>query len=157
MPLNNPPSYAAVSYVRGNSLVTKIITVNGQIPIVRSNGDTALLWINAISIDQNNIDERREQIVIMRQIYSKAMFFYIWLGYGSQKTERLVQGLSEFDWPAAKSYFLSSIGQTQVPPLTWHVDIFPTLWQLTRLQHWSRIWIAQEFHQQSSRTTYWST
>ncbi|KAH9203950.1 heterokaryon incompatibility, partial [Leptodontidium sp. 2 PMI_412] len=38
------------------------------------------LWIDAICIDQDNIEERNEQVRRMGDIYQKAALIYIWLG-----------------------------------------------------------------------------
>jgi hypothetical protein len=38
------------------------------------------LWIDAVCIDQRNLDERRTQVEMMGEIYSNAREVLIWLG-----------------------------------------------------------------------------
>ncbi|KAH6987652.1 heterokaryon incompatibility protein-domain-containing protein [Ilyonectria sp. MPI-CAGE-AT-0026] len=38
------------------------------------------LWVDALCINQSDIKERNSQVGIMRSIYSKAMFVFIWMG-----------------------------------------------------------------------------
>lgn len=38
------------------------------------------LWIDAISIDQENISERNIQVPLMRDIYARAAVINVWLG-----------------------------------------------------------------------------
>lgn len=80
-----------MSYVWGNPKETKTIYVNGLIQNVTNNLHSALLqlrsptssrklWVDAICIDQRNLDEKQQQIALMRDIYTKAKYVAIWLG-----------------------------------------------------------------------------
>ncbi len=40
----------------------------------------ALLWIDAICINQNDPSERASQVEIMDQVYKRASFTFVWLG-----------------------------------------------------------------------------
>ncbi len=42
--------------------------------------DLEFCWIDAICIDQSNLDERAAQVVIMADIYASARLVVIWLG-----------------------------------------------------------------------------
>lgn len=44
-------------------------------------------WIDAISINQNNDSGRSEQVVLMKEIYTKAHKVWVWLGLPSESTE----------------------------------------------------------------------
>ncbi|KAH7364025.1 heterokaryon incompatibility protein-domain-containing protein [Rhexocercosporidium sp. MPI-PUGE-AT-0058] len=60
------------------------------------------LWIDAVCIDQNNIEERGQQVSLMFEIYTKASVVIAWLGGEDEYTVpalRLLYGLSGlWDW-----------------------------------------------------------
>lgn len=77
------PEYRALSYVWGDPSATKSILVDNTPFEVRENlwnylaqarheGYVDALWIDAICINQDDLDERSKQVAIMGQIYSKA-------------------------------------------------------------------------------------
>jgi hypothetical protein len=83
--------YKALSYVWGQENPTYEVQLNGKLKFVRENLWMALqqlrlvdkyrvLWVDAICINQENEDERKEQVQRMGDIYSKASTVLIWLG-----------------------------------------------------------------------------
>ena len=81
--LSAQPAYKALSYCWGDANETKEIIVNGCITKVTSNLENALrrlrvrelgtfIWIDALSINQGDAEERGHQVLRMRDIYSKA-------------------------------------------------------------------------------------
>ena len=91
-PIDGPfPPYVALSYAWGEKLNYRGIDLNGVLfPLgrnvwtflqdMRESGRYGTYWIDAISIDQNNVRERNHQVQMMRQIYSNAESVSIWLG-----------------------------------------------------------------------------
>lgn len=88
--LDDNPVYEALSYRWGNINDTKTITLCGQSFKVTSNAFHALealrldtesrfLWVDAICIDQKNLEERSHQVNIMGNIYSNALNVRVWL------------------------------------------------------------------------------
>ncbi|KAI3324134.1 HET-domain-containing protein [Xylariaceae sp. AK1471] len=86
--LDNAPPYRALSYTWGTKGADLTITVNDQIIGIFENLEAALrrlrreakprtLWIDAICINQDDIDERAEQVKLMRQIYENTTQVYI--------------------------------------------------------------------------------
>lgn len=101
-----PPPYLALSYVWGDPNDTKRIRVNGQPFLVTVNLHATLmhlsqlssilregiakaagaakaevyLWVDAICIDQGNLEEKARQVSRMGQVYSSALTVLIWLG-----------------------------------------------------------------------------
>jgi hypothetical protein len=76
------PQYDALSYMWGPG-VTKPIEINGSICEIRENlsqalvhlrlaNQTRVLWVEAICIDQESVEERKHQVAQMGKIYSKA-------------------------------------------------------------------------------------
>ncbi|EMC92640.1 hypothetical protein BAUCODRAFT_40580, partial [Baudoinia panamericana UAMH 10762] len=90
--LETRPKYRALSYVWGNGRPIWRVSVNGQFLNVRWNlytfletmldaEQTALpIFIDAICIDQGNIEERGMQVTLMGEIYKSAQEVVVWLG-----------------------------------------------------------------------------
>jgi hypothetical protein len=47
---------------------------------LRRDGQTELIWIDAICIDQRNVEERNQQVRLMDRVYSQAVQVKVWLG-----------------------------------------------------------------------------
>ena len=87
--------YEALSYVWGDTKVTRQILVNGYCFNATNNLEAALrqlrrarkprlLWVDAICIDQSNRTEKAEQVVQMDKVYRAAERVLIWLGRESR-------------------------------------------------------------------------
>lgn len=89
------PNYIALSYTWGDDTVKKPIRVNDGMFNVTSNLEIALrylrksrsfpilserLWIDAICINQQDVEERNSQVRRMREVYRRASRVLIWLG-----------------------------------------------------------------------------
>ncbi|KAF5720992.1 het-6OR heterokaryon incompatibility (het-6OR allele) [Fusarium mundagurra] len=85
------PKYEALSYVWGFSVQNRQMKCNDQTFMITDSLDTALrrlrlvgdsrcLWVDQICIDQTSLEERSEQVSIMRDIYSGATLVNAWLG-----------------------------------------------------------------------------
>ncbi|KAK8201634.1 heterokaryon incompatibility protein-domain-containing protein [Phyllosticta capitalensis] len=53
------------------------------------------IWIDAICINQKDKEEKRTQLPLMGEIYSWAHCTYVWLGEGSEKSDRAMSRLVE--------------------------------------------------------------
>ncbi|KAI0161466.1 heterokaryon incompatibility protein-domain-containing protein [Xylariaceae sp. FL1272] len=95
------PSFEAVSYCwgdqsrhekiklvtadpSGNETFESDVTVTESLYCalkgLRNAENVRLLWVDAICINQRDIDERNSQVSLMRQVYSRARQVVIWLG-----------------------------------------------------------------------------
>lgn len=95
-PWSESVRYSALSYVWGPPHVTKEIQVDGKSYHVTENLHAAMLqlramdmesgswyrlwWIDAICIDQGNLDEHGHQVNFMARIYRRALAVVVWLG-----------------------------------------------------------------------------
>lgn len=88
--------YEALSYVWGNPHDRVLITVNGLYLSITRNLHKALirlrnstfdrvLWVDAICIDQTNLEERASQVQLMAEIYASASQVLIWLGEDDER------------------------------------------------------------------------
>ncbi|KAN0110697.1 Heterokaryon incompatibility protein (HET) domain containing protein [Hyaloscypha variabilis] len=87
----NNPGFEAASYVWGDQTVRKQISCEGADITVTENLHDALLhmrfpqtprliWADAICINQNDLDERKQQVSLMRDIFNQASRVVVWLG-----------------------------------------------------------------------------
>lgn len=99
-------SYEALSYTWGTMEKLKSISLNGStFPVtynlwaalseLRHQGRDRILWIDAISIDQENIPERGQQVQQMAEIYCKADEVLIWLGYATHETNMIMDAMQQ--------------------------------------------------------------
>lgn len=96
-----PPNYIAISYAWEDATpVQRILykdgryiwlseTLSGLFATLGKQHDTLTLWIDALCIHQNDVEERGHQVNLMKQIYSSAQCVIIWLGLGSRETDRI--------------------------------------------------------------------
>jgi len=88
------PEYTAISYTWGDESLKKLMQLNGKTMQVTANLESALrylrpgdkegyslfLWIDALCINQENLQERNQQVQRMRDIYRDAKNVTVWLG-----------------------------------------------------------------------------
>ncbi|PVH83948.1 HET-domain-containing protein, partial [Cadophora sp. DSE1049] len=110
----NPP-YKALSYVWGAAKATRrSITVDGHPHLVTVNLEFALrrirqpdvvttFWIDALSINQEDNEERSIQVGMMRNIYARAREVVIYLGEAPH--HEFAGGPSKSRYPSALSVF----------------------------------------------------
>ncbi|KAF4630773.1 hypothetical protein G7Y89_g7369 [Cudoniella acicularis] len=91
-------NYEALSYTWGSTSSTGTITLNGCPFEVTKNLEAALrhlreqdalrtLWVDAICIDQENVEERCREVARMSSIYYHARRVVVWLGEGSPDSD----------------------------------------------------------------------
>ena len=109
--LSEKPRYEALSYCWGNPTPNRAIICNDKPFRITTNLDLALrrlrseteeriLWADAICINQQDIDERNQQVRLMRQIYENAERVVVWLGEDTNHSDlgmALVPKLIEAD------------------------------------------------------------
>ena len=88
--LSAKPRYKAVSYTWGEPVLSHMIYINGRAMRVRYNlfmallylrhtSRTQTLWIDALTINQDDVSERNQQVRIMGQIYKNSHETVVWL------------------------------------------------------------------------------
>ena len=89
--LDENPNYQALSYVWGHPEDTVALTVNGlnfqatrnlvaALRRLRSSMKPQTLWVDALCINQSDMDEKTGQILIMDKIYKGASCVQVFLG-----------------------------------------------------------------------------
>ncbi|KAF2127243.1 HET-domain-containing protein [Dothidotthia symphoricarpi CBS 119687] len=103
--LDDRPTYTALSYVWGDATKTRPVLVNGHVVHVTTNLADALfqlredgvevVWADALSINQNNDNEKNHQVQKMKTIYQMANYVIAWLGVESDTSKRGMLKLCE--------------------------------------------------------------
>ncbi|KAH7067456.1 heterokaryon incompatibility protein-domain-containing protein [Paraphoma chrysanthemicola] len=145
--------YEALSYVWGDPQTDRFIYCpTGKIPIaanlsqallhIRCSDRTRVLWIDAVCIDQKNVQERSHQVSMMGNIYSQAQQVLVWLGPDSRNI-------------AAKTF---AILRTLIhPPFLTVPDeqVLPHMEQVEKSVWFTRLWVVQEFFMSKRAIAIW--
>lgn len=158
--LDHPPSYSALSYTWGSPIQERFIDCDGQrlgvtlnlwkaLRSLRQATDTCTFWIDAICINQRNIDERNSQVPLMKEIYQRAAEVVVWLGEDKRNSADGVSLLPRihnaamegqlFQGPDSLSMRLDQAGLPGFDSLVW-----TALAELYRRSWFTRIWVVQE-------------
>ena len=164
--LISPPPYVALSYCWGDPEITRKIFLNGNSLQVTNNLYAALqqlkergvetVWVDAICIDQMNVEERNLQLLRISAIYRKAQYTIAWIGEPTNESENknaislirilsvplhtLKQDVSDLGQEVARhSYVLDPTASRHIAEIGWkHLS------PLFNLKYWRRVWIIQE-------------
>ncbi|KAH7074011.1 heterokaryon incompatibility protein-domain-containing protein [Paraphoma chrysanthemicola] len=151
--------YTCLSYEWDSKPGGEWIIINGELHYVRRNLWDFLrvatskyckqkLWIDALCIDQTNIDERSHQVQMMVTIYKEASEVWVWLG-DDPTAARLLTGN-----PVAKEGTISKSKHGNAPPglavsgesikgQQTQKDI-DRMAYVSQNSYWTRAWITQE-------------
>ncbi|RFU27850.1 hypothetical protein B7463_g8502, partial [Scytalidium lignicola] len=173
--LNYELEFEALSYTWGNPTERIPIEVNDETMLVTKNLATALvylrnksnsrsLWVDAICINQDDVDERSAQVASMVKIYRSAKRVISWLGIRDSFFDpfiemeyatllfRHIRFLKEY--PPFQKYVESNGSQKPYSGFQDHKDTFNNgIYSLQLLigererekpEYWQRAWIIQE-------------
>jgi hypothetical protein len=100
--ITSTPEFYTLSYTWGTELADYFVQVNDERKPVTQSCFEALIslrqhkclfvWIDQLCVDQENLAERSEQVVLMHQIYSRALAVYVWLGRFDETDHRQTSG-----------------------------------------------------------------
>jgi len=129
-----PYMYESLSYTWGSNIKSHTILVNGDALRITANlydalqsiqrwkgrplaealrarqsvsKTSAALWVDAICIDQENIQERGDQVQLMGHIYRNASQVIIWLGKSNQNVDAFMDFVAPRKWcivPSSDAY-----------------------------------------------------
>ncbi|RFU77969.1 het-domain-containing [Trichoderma arundinaceum] len=181
-PIDALPEFGALSYTWATedglaSLSRELLCEGASIKItenceaalkrLRRRKEDQVLWVDAICIDQSNLEERGRQIGLMRQIYSQASWVALWVGDSSSAVdeqsglplsdlgmdyihdfaveiaERTNSGQDPSEGPLYQEFikdrraFQYSNSEVFTPRVRGLWDVFHRNW-------WKRLWVIQE-------------
>ncbi|KAK1752616.1 heterokaryon incompatibility protein-domain-containing protein [Echria macrotheca] len=164
--LDGRPEFEALSYVWGERDSPRSITLDGEgfhvtpnlyaaLCALRRPASSRTLWIDAICIDQHNVDEKNHQVPLMARIYKQASRVTAWLGPSTPRIELAISWLNSSPGPyldpVAARYWLDlekRAATSRQGELDRHFDIvksFAGAIDISDLQYWHRMWTFQEF------------
>jgi len=165
--------YNCLSYTWGDGLPVCPIFINGQRFLVRHNLRTFLrrlrnrwtpstlpIWIDAVTINQADVEEKNDQVSMMGQTYQRAERVIVWLGSGDQQVERAFRfvkqrtsvdyhgqetkcslGRMPRDNQRNENIFKGLLSYMARVPLKEYWDAFDAI---SSLPYFRRLWIIQE-------------
>ncbi|OAG08763.1 HET-domain-containing protein [Paraphaeosphaeria sporulosa] len=164
----DPPSYIALSYVWGVPSKTVPITINGKAINVtqRLNGalqifrtTPALLWADALCINQQDIPEKMQQVNLMSAIYRKAANVTVWLGPDEHEDASdlfedikcLVEGCGMIVTVGGQFKFFDE----NTGDLHWKLENGQDCVEIFKLPYFTRTWTLQEVGLASDAAVLW--
>ena len=163
--------YMAISYVWGHGPRERSITLDGEPFSVRANLFDLLLhlrrtqrirqgfkaWIDALCINQDDLEERVRQVARMRDIYESAWQVVTWLGEEAHDSGLAITALT---WMATLPKESGSLGRIygshaavdlrpllivwERPKPLWREEVYCALFHFFARDYWHRMWILQE-------------
>lgn len=145
--LDDEPAFEALSYTWGSmskdsSLIcdSKSLKVTSNLyeglQRLRRRKSIRVIWVDAVCINQDDVEERNQQILYMARIYKQAKQVVVWLGVTSDENDLVPSSTKKENWiinTGSKSW--SSKRSRQLPG-SW-LQHFNRPWFL-------RVWIIQE-------------
>jgi len=140
--------YIAGSYVWGPPEPKMSILLDGApfqvrsnlfhfLKALRSRHQTQIIWLDAICINQDDIQERSHQVQEMKRIYSGAKCVYSWLGY-----DKPLPYTDIFNRQYIIDLYHRCMRDERQHIHTRHIRQFV---YISQAEYWSRMWIVQEF------------
>ncbi|PMD21763.1 hypothetical protein NA56DRAFT_645560 [Hyaloscypha hepaticicola] len=158
--LDTRPIYEALSYAWGDAKVTSPIFLEGcpfqatvnlvsALRHLRHEDKTRTLWVDAICIDQSNIQERGHQVAFMATIYSMAESDILWLGDDphddAETAFKFIQNMCHtFNNLPPKGKERTKAVRAAYSVLGEDAPVTPLQRIMNNRPIWKRIWIVQE-------------
>jgi Heterokaryon incompatibility protein (HET) len=104
--LDDKPKYTAMSYTWGAPERSHRIMINDadfqvtesleiMLQHIQSSRQTLTLWIDQLCIDQDNYNEKKAQVGLMKKIYQEAIKTIIWLGPAADDSDQIMEFLAD--------------------------------------------------------------
>ena len=161
--LHSTPPFVALSYPWGEREGRQRITINGYNMPVQPNCANALrhlrqaqisdyYWIDAISIDQSNAEEKGHQVQMMADIFSRAKVVAMSYGQDTPASEAFMKIFENLDsrWGSAKNPHWDLWDHTGDDGVALENRGVPTheeymgILDFASRPYWRRMWIVQE-------------
>ncbi|KAF3803970.1 hypothetical protein GCG54_00008473 [Colletotrichum gloeosporioides] len=159
------PQYNAISYTWGPEAPTTLIEVDGHLKSVRLNCElvlrrarqhdaTALYWIDAICIDQENLEEKGHQVAIMGKVFGASHLVIAYVGEHADDSRYLCKKLQDhayfFRWFGRNQHSLGPSDRA-LSRLWYFLIRYKTLPRMLiafksflRREYFQRVWVYQE-------------
>ena len=158
------PPYNAISYVCGDAQQIQGITVNGILISVRHNCHYALwqtrlqfpqsrVWIDAVCINQLDLEEKTAQVMMMHEIYSQANQVLACIGPSDEHSDAVMQAMDDLD-AVVQDLSQDGLEEPTIMDL-WHPaeEFCDHYNEFATRPYFSRVWILQELAGGQGRTS----
>jgi hypothetical protein len=153
--LTNHPQYTALSYVWGDPTDRLPIYIDGiffsatknlalALQHIRKVDQDEVLWIDAVCINQKDIDERNDQVLLMGTLYSEAEEVVIWLGEADVTTDELVDTVVRKGLPTPPATDTEGFVEAHVEYAIQCTRIIVLFEIISLRPWWGRVWTVQE-------------
>ena len=152
----NKNEYEALSYTWGSQSNKHSIFIDGMTMEITSNLDVALrylrqkdkqrtLWVDAICINQADVDEKNQQVRHMRDIYANASAVLVWLGELDDDMEQAIQFFREPEVERDRRYSqaFKTLDSRYIDPNRRDAPL-ASLARFFNKPWWFRMWVVQE-------------
>jgi len=140
--------YRAISYAWGDPATTKPISVNDvkihitvnlecALRYIRHASEPAVLWADAICINQTDDDEKSIQVALMGQIFGRAESVIAWLGQPTGDTDRVMDHICDLGMPRWNNASFTELNAS-------FIHLGSSVSRFFKLDWWSRLWVIQE-------------
>ncbi|KAI0831038.1 HET-domain-containing protein [Hypoxylon sp. FL0890] len=165
--------FVALSYVWGDQSIRKDIYVDGARMSVTASLESALrelrnhmriqqgfyVWVDALCINQEDLDERGLQVGRMKEIYHTAWHVVIWLGPEAHSSDLAMLALRYMSVESERGDVLSRLYKrvefyvVRLPFMQWKHEhhtllirkrVLNAIHHLLSRPYWRRLWIIQE-------------
>lgn len=165
--------FVALSYVWGNPSAKREIYIGKNSVLVPDNLEAALrqlrnhsriqegfrIWIDALCINQTDLDERAVQVLRMKDIYARAWRVVVWLGPEAENSDLAMMAIqflsirSQEKEPLHGIYHRVDRYVIRMPCFQWkhqHTSlrmrkaVLRAIYHLLTRSYWRRLWIIQE-------------
>lgn len=145
--LDDEPAFEALSYTWGSMNKTsslkcdsKSLKVTGNLyeglQRLRRRKSIRVIWVDAVCINQDDVQERNQQILYMARIYKQAKQVVVWLGVTSDQNDLVPASTKKENWIINIGSSRYSSKRSRQLPGSW-LQHFNRPWFL-------RVWIIQE-------------
>lgn len=152
------PQYEALSYMWGSKDSPQQIELNGTVLEVRNNlwqalyylrltDSTRILWIDALCIKQDDMNERNHQVSQMGKIYENASCVVAWLGLSDTSSRMAIEYFNNFQPTIpkhTKHIFQGKEFYSLDPEIDIPDEVVDAITSFCSREYWTRLWIIQE-------------
>jgi hypothetical protein len=152
------PEYEAISYVWGDPSNRACLEIEGDTLMVTANlvlalryirhkADARCIWADAICIDQANLEERAQQVQLMKNIYTLCTRDLLWVGEQDEFAENAIEVLRRMGELGLRrrrdKISFGQDGSLKDSGIGWDERV--SLYSIfTEPKIWERVWVMQE-------------
>lgn len=166
--IGHVPAFEALSYTWGSpenpidifinqsrggfSILSVTKNLGDALPYLRFEDRDRVLWIDAICVNQQDLEERSQQVKRMAEIYSKAARVVAWLGPSSERTPVAMRCFDKIsstvkgDWLGWKLHALSEDASwaDEMVAAPFNDQEYLAMFEYLSSEWFERLWIYQE-------------